>query len=447
MIFGKIFHNRNKIKTEHSAVLEKEIKLAKSDLDSARVIVSFCEQHDYAPRAVIALLSRMGLYNSGLMPLVKSVINSRGYSVEFKHKIRDQYLSKNPTYDTSNEITRKIASVNKIPLSDVVDILREETVMISRLGDVAKSYMLRNKFFTKERVEEILTKLNIDFAEIPEDKKLHLARAVVHGKLISSLEGSKSIPSEAFLLECKKGFIGIEQDMFNKNIKHANPYPIRLWKEGDDICYTYPFDLDNINCITNLFHENKDYSGSFYLDNGEIKNSFLDAFNGVTPIFKINSRDLLFYSHEGDFYIKTDVSGSGGGSDYVKAIVGGVLFGAAGAIVASRKGVNISTTTEEVDKRNTVLYYKYKGEIMDAHFDSNTYKTFKRLLPGKDSSVIDKLSGSPPTSTDNTSTEEVAAATNDGITERMKKLSSLLENGYITKDEYEEKKKKIIDEI
>lgn len=377
----------------------------------------------------------------------KTVKPKKEYSDEIKQKVINQYTSSNPTYNTSKQITRQIAERLGIQLNEVVDILKEPKILLSGMGDWNQSQKLYREFFSEDRIAKIFTTTGASSSETTEDGRRREALRTIHNQLISELQKNTPIPADAIHLECEKGLKHIEDDMTSKDMDYHRNYSVYAWKDGDDLCYTYLFELNNLKPMRNLYLNRKSYFGSFYESKGKIKNSFLDAFNGAIPVFRIKHDDLLFYAHEGDFYIKTDVKGSGGGTDYARAIVGGVLFGAAGAIVASRKGVNISTTTEEVDKRNTVLYFKYNGEIADAHFDSNTYKTFKRLLPGKDSSVIDKLSSSTPKSTAKQSTEEAAAATDNDITKRMKKLSSLLEDGYITKDEYEEKKKKILDEI
>ena len=446
MIFG-FGHNRSKIKSEHQAVLEEKYKAVTTDLERAEATVNFCEEYDYSQRSVIALLNRLGLYNGKLTSLMDAVTKTREYSVKFKQQICDQYLSKKPTYDTSKEITQNIAKINKISLSDVVGILNVEGVLISKMRASFGSVKLRDRFFTDDRVEKILAAQDIYKQGITENEKKRLAMVAVHNKVISSLHGISSIPSDAILLECKKGLKHIDQDMISKDVKYATPYSIRLWIEDANICYTYPFEADNIKRIKNMFHEDKEYLGSFYMNNGEIKNTFIDTFNGILPIFRINSDNLLMYSHEGDFYIKTDVSGSGGGSSYAKAIVGGVLLGSAAAIIASREEIKISTTSEEVDKRNTVLYYKYNDEIVDATFDSETYKIFKKLLPGKDSSAVDKLADSAPKTGDNKSSTNGSAVAEHDISQRLDKLKILLENGYITKYEYDEKRKKIIDQI
>jgi len=159
-------------------------------------------------------------------------------------------------------------------------------------------------------------------------------------------------------LTYKRGLLSIEEDMSRRDIKR-NGCELKIWILGDEICFTY-----NLNKIyKNYFNLSRLGGGDAY------RCKQLDVFEQELPVFTIKQDELLYYAIEGDFYIKSDVSGGGGGTDYIGAIAGGLLFGPAGAIVASRKENKVETVTTEIDKRETIFCYKHNEIINIAYFD------------------------------------------------------------------------------
>lgn len=230
--------------------------------------------------------------------------------------------------------------------------------------------------------------------------------------LVNELQENISMPKEAIKVWCNKGLKHIEDDMEKRELSCKYGYYVMFWKEQNNLYYTYGY-------------------------NGNYKYSDWEKFNGEMPVFKISDKDFLFYAREGEFYIKTDVSG--GGTDYGRAIVGGLLFGPAGAIVASRN--KTKTSTMEIDKRTTILYYKYNDELADAHFDKKTYNLFKSLFPSKDSSVVDRLSKLASKNVEQISSEKIE----EDVYTKIEKLGNLKDKGYITKEEFNIKKKQLLE--
>ena len=289
--------------------------------------------------------------------------------------------------------------------------------------------------------------VNGKYSDLKEERKTEAKKKVYEQKASEIILKSK-VPKNAIQIKCFKGLNHIIENMQKKQppVKPAgNDIWICLWKYNEDLMYTY--NIMNYNAWQD--------SSVFYYDSmGEIQNKFLDTFSDGLPHFKIKYDDIFFYAREGDFYIKTDVRGSGGGSDYGRAFVGGILFGGAGAIVASRQDVQINTTTTEVDKRDTRLFYKYNNKIIDAHFSSDTYEIFRNLLPDKDAKVIERLSKSIPEKADKIAstvdrTEEKGSilGIEDDVYTKLDKLNALKEKGIITEEEYGEKKRKLLDQI
>ncbi len=294
----------------------------------------------------------------------------------------------------------------------------------------------RNNFFNRVLCNDCYIEVQNIFAE--NDKELY----GLYNKLIKGL----SLPNQVEHLWCKNGLTPIELDMRNRFTElYSSGCYVLMWLDKQNVFFTYDFiRFFQENRLRKLLIKIKDED---CLDYSEFEN----AFYGGLPLFTINLNDILFYNMEGDFYIKSDITGEGGGTDYAKAIVGGYLFGTAGAIVASRKEHKIETVTTEVDKRETILCYQFDEKVNVAKFDRNAFNSFKKLFPDKDSAVIDKLSHTSPERlfkdkrNDDIIVKEDSEV--DDVYKKLEKLGTLKEKGVITEDEFFEKKKKLLDLI
>ncbi len=161
-----------------------------------------------------------------------------------------------------------------------------------------------------------------------------------------------------------------------------------------------------------------------------------NLFNGNSQYIKIGKVKIK-YLRQGDFYTKSDIKASGGGSDYGNALIGGLLFGSAGAIIGSRKELKIDTTTTEVDRRQTVLTYNYNHNDEVFVFTSDAYEILIKLVPDREISFIQNEES-------NKIAEMESNTSYDYILEQIKKLGELRGNGYITEEEFCEKKKKLL---
>lgn len=153
--------------------------------------------------------------------------------------------------------------------------------------------------------------------------------------------------------------------------------------------------------------------------------------------------NIVYFQEKGDVQYSTDVSGGGGGEVSVGgALIGGMLFGAAGAIVGSRAGENskikdIKSEAVEHDNRYVVIRYKDQtGKTVEKKCGYGYYDVFNELIPEKEYSYIRLHSGKSDIS---------SSASSGGIpVEELKKLKELLDAGVINEDDFEKTKKRLL---
>lgn len=96
--------------------------------------------------------------------------------------------------------------------------------------------------------------------------------------------------------------------------------------------------------------------------------------------------NIKFFAREGEYRIDNIIEG--GGVSLGGAIVGGVIAGGVGAVLGGRQ--KITTTTKEIDKRLTYLYYNENNQEKRIAFDSKNYDILLKLIPNKDYSYLEK---------------------------------------------------------
>lgn len=157
---------------------------------------------------------------------------------------------------------------------------------------------------------------------------------------------------------------------------------------------------------------------------------------GTQKPIKINIKleNIKYYTINGDVETIQEINGTGGGSSLGGAIVGGIVAGSTGAIIGSRKGIDINTTNRKVDERELVIktmdnkkYIFYNLELYEWLFD---------IIPEKEYEVYKK----------NLMNNDNKQASNNNISQ-LEHLAELKEKGIITEKEFEESKKKILANI
>lgn len=166
----------------------------------------------------------------------------------------------------------------------------------------------------------------------------------------------------------------------------------------------------------------------FLMKNDYIIISCIQKNLGCQPIASIKKENVLFFSRVGDIYTKS----SGGGFNLTGAIVGGIIGSGIGAVIGSRNKI----VTELIDERNTVLMIKENDEIKSIFFTSTTYDLFLKVLPDKDINTVN-------VSIHDRKTDNFE----DEIIIKIKKLDELRIKGILTAEEFEERKKTILDKF
>lgn len=136
---------------------------------------------------------------------------------------------------------------------------------------------------------------------------------------------------------------------------------------------------------------------------------------------------VLYFKIEGDLQYTASVNG--GGVNLGGAVAGAVIAGAAGAIVGSRNAV--SSETVKHDNRAFVLAFDGDKDFIVKENVLEYYNAFMKLVPQKEVSVYMK-SSIPDASVEKIDSNELV------------KMKELLDQGIITQEEFDTKKKQIL---
>lgn len=160
-------------------------------------------------------------------------------------------------------------------------------------------------------------------------------------------------------------------------------------------------------------------------------------------IKKIRIDDIEYFQEKGEVNYSTEISGGGGGRINVSgAVIGGLTFGIAGAVIASRAGKaaknqEIQSETIKHDNRSVVLrYIDTEGKINDEVYSFEYYDVFNQLIPNKEYAYV-QIHGSK----NNTDTGNVKPTVGGIPVEELKQLKELMDMEVITKEEFEAKKR------
>ena len=155
-------------------------------------------------------------------------------------------------------------------------------------------------------------------------------------------------------------------------------------------------------------------------------------------IIKIPFESITYFAHEGDIYREQVISGGGSGDiNYEGAIVGGLIAGSAGMVVGGQRKVNeVTSKTVEHDTRKIRLLYTDKDGNKSLYFPHDCYDFFLDCFPEKDYEVV----------TTNKKKKHIKVNDEVSLKEKIKELKNMLEEGLITQEEYDEKRKKLLDE-
>lgn len=201
----------------------------------------------------------------------------------------------------------------------------------------------------------------------------------------------------------------------NSPIELANKqHKIYVWKMGSDIHF-FPCSPDTVDSI-----------------------SF--------ETLKINSvpvNQIEYFSKRGEVFRENKISGGGGGGSSIGgAVAGGLIAGEAGAVIGSRKKVNeIKSELITHDTRETFINYFVDNERHSLFFENNAFQIFNDLIPEKEFSIVNAVRSSELIK------NQVSANSQKSVTDQLRELAKLRDDGIITENEFNEKKKQLLDKI
>lgn len=224
-----------------------------------------------------------------------------------------------------------------------------------------------------------------------------------------------------------------------------------------------------------IFEENELKITALYVD--DAKNINIIAIDGNKLDYThamIEADNIHYYEKAGAIHYTTSINGTGhsfGGSftpakwKATPSILGGLLFGTLGMTVGMIKGykpseynagsgyINITSTTEKIDDRNVILNYysQAKRQYIDIELPQDIYNYLQTYLPDKKYDIVievekhdtiyDKMQ------IESTSNKNIALASEESFKDRVDKLLLLKEMGLITEEEYEIKRKELLEMI
>lgn len=150
---------------------------------------------------------------------------------------------------------------------------------------------------------------------------------------------------------------------------------------------------------------------------------------------------IEYYREEGDVTYENKITGGGGGgSNYGKAVVGGLLFGAAGAIVASRNEVrDVQSQMVKHDNRVTVMSIFADNQRRRIAFAPGAIDVFHLIIPEKDYDTLAlraQENAAQPAAVSAGGSVQASAA----IVEQIQQLAQLKDMGALTETEFTEAK-------
>ncbi len=163
--------------------------------------------------------------------------------------------------------------------------------------------------------------------------------------------------------------------------------------------------------------------------------------------FEIKIGNIEYFSDDGQVYYEQKISGgggTGGGSSIKGAVVGGVIAGGAGAIIGSRKEIKIEEIKSETikkDDRKVFLNYLKNEDRKSLYFKFKDLNNFRDLLPQKEFAIASSINN------EKLLVEERKNIEFKTITEQIRELAVLKEEGIISEEEFLNKKKELLNKI
>ncbi len=168
-------------------------------------------------------------------------------------------------------------------------------------------------------------------------------------------------------------------------------------------------------------------------------NKIRDASVKTIPLDRIE-----YYATRGEIVHENKITGGGGGGSSIGgAVVGGIIAGGAGAVIGSRKKTDpIKSELITHDTRECYInYFDKDGTKKSIFLEYADYQTLKDLIPEKDYCIVSAIMTSSIVqsvqSQDKTKT----------ISDQIRELAKLKDEGILSEEEFLEKKKVLLDKI
>lgn len=217
-----------------------------------------------------------------------------------------------------------------------------------------------------------------------------------------------SIPETAKEITYFKSSAKSPIELANKNQR------VYIWKADSNICF-FPCSPETIDSI-----------------------SLATLKINLVPVSQIE-----YFSKRGEVFRENKISGGGGGGSSIGgAVAGGLIASEAGAVIGSRKKVNeIKSELITHDTRETFLNYFDGNERHSLFFDDNAFQRFNDLIPEKEFSIVNAIKSSEIIK------NQASANSQKSVTDQLRELAKLRDDGIITENEFSEKKKQLLDKI
>lgn len=251
--------------------------------------------------------------------------------------------------------------------------------------------------------KEYRSKMKVYGKELNEYNKEKVLQRENERIKIEQYRNENRIPSNTMIVNCKKS-------SFNKKINNNQLF---IWIEKDKLCF----------------------AGKQY-------------YMGIKRI-EIPKDNITSFLRQGDVYNELKISGGkveGGGSSIGGAIVGGVIAGGAGAVIGSRKevkGEEIKSENIRIDKRQTILEFIVNDKYEHLFFDSDAYDILIKLIPEKEVQLVNNRNASKPKNVNDNKNVNL----NKTITEQIRELAKLKDDGILSEEEFIEIKKKLLKQM
>lgn len=252
--------------------------------------------------------------------------------------------------------------------------------------------------------------------------------------------------------ECLTGVDNLKQlsDNFQKLIEKENINWSALTKQT-------PIHYDN-GRLSDVMHD--DYYSAWvkndilclvplYFDLPEHTNLSDDEFKQFFSLSTIPIDNILHFKFYGEVWRETKITGSGGGgggSSVGDAIIGGLIAGDAGAVIASRREIEpikINSQTITHDDRRCELYYKKDNKIEIITFRHDDYDILKELIPKKEYAYIQRQKEQEMLATQQPQPTQIASS----IPDQIRELAKLKDDGILTEEEFASKKAELLSKM